>query len=143
MIVKLLICIVQRIYFMKKIFYLFIMLFATVTYSQNTGLIIGKVMDNEMDNAPLVFANMSIKGASTEVQTDLTGLFLIENLEAGDYTLVCSFPGYDTQEIKVHVDALQPIELQVILSASTFSLSELSGFTTMAQKDDKSTAVLN
>lgn len=119
------------------------MLFATVSYAQNTGLIVGKVMDNELDNTPLVFANISIKGTSIEVQTDLTGLFVIENLEAGDYTLICSFPGYETHEIKVHVDALQPIELQVILNVSTFSLSELAGLTTMAQKDDKSTAILN
>lgn len=119
------------------------MLFATVSYAQNTGLIVGKVMDNELDNTPLVFANISIKGTSIEVQTDLTGLFVIENLEAGDYTLICSFSGYETHEIKVHVDALQPIELQVILNVSTVSLSELANLTTIAQKDDKSTAVLN
>lgn len=118
------------------------MLFATVNYAQNTGLIVGKVMDNEMDNTPLAFAHITIKGTSTEVQTDLTGLFLIENLEAGDHTLVCSFPGYETQEINVHVDALQPIELQLSLSASTVSLSELALLTAVAQKDDKSTAVV-
>ncbi|MGE5944419.1 MAG: carboxypeptidase-like regulatory domain-containing protein [Flavobacteriales bacterium] len=127
---------------MKNIFYILIMLFATVNYAQNTGLIVGKVMDNEMDNTPLAFAHITIKGTSTEVQTDLTGLFLIENLEAGDHTLVCSFPGYETQEINVHVDALQPIELQLSLSASTVSLSELALLTAVAQKDDKSTAVV-
>ncbi len=112
------------------------MLFATVNYAQNTGLIVGKVMDNELDNTPLVFANVSLKGNSTEAQTDLTGLFLIENLEAGDYTLVFSFPGYETQEIKVHVDGLQPIELQVSLAASTISLSELVSLASTSKKED-------
>ncbi|WP_157831477.1 carboxypeptidase-like regulatory domain-containing protein [Confluentibacter flavum] len=129
---------------MKNIFYLFIMLFATFSYAQNTGLIVGKVMDNESGNTPLVFASMSIKGTSVASQTDLTGLFLIENLEAGDYTLVCSFPGYETQEIKVHVDALQPTELQVSLAASTISLSELASLATptVRQQEDETLTVL-
>lgn len=111
------------------------MLFATVNYAQNTGLIVGKIMDNELDNTPLAFANLSIKNTSITSQTDLTGLFLIENLEAGDYTLVCSFPGYETQEIKVHVDSLQPIELQVSLSASAVSLSELASLANTSKKE--------
>jgi CarboxypepD_reg-like domain len=111
------------------------MLFATVGYAQNTGLIVGKVMDNEMDNTPLVFANMSVKGTSVEVQTDLTGLFLIENLEAGDYTLVCSFAGYETQEINVHVDAFNPAEVNLSLSASTVSLVELASLANTSRKE--------
>ncbi len=112
------------------------MLFATVGYAQNTGLIVGKVMDNEMDNTPLVFANMSVKGTSIEVQTDLTGLFVIENLEAGDYTLVCSFPGYETQEIKVHVYALNPVEVNLSLSATSVSLLELASLVSTSKKED-------
>lgn len=120
------------------------MLFATFAYAQNTGLIVGKVMDHELDNTPLVFANMSIKGTSIASQTDLTGVFLIENLESGDYTLVCSFPGYETQEIKIHVDALQPTELELTLAASTVSLSELASLatTTVSHKEDQTLAVL-
>ena len=113
-----------------------------VSYAQNTGLIVGKIMDNEMDNSPLVFANLSIKGTSIKVQTDFSGLFLIENLEAGDYTVVCSFPGYDAQEVKVHVEALRPAELNLSLSVSTVSLNELA-LPTAVHKDDKSPAVLN
>ena len=119
------------------------MLFATVGYAQNTGLIVGKVMDNEMENEPLVFTNIAVKGTSIEVQSDLTGLFVIENLEADDYTLVFSFPGYETQEVKVHVDALQPAELQVSLSASTVSLSDLAIITsTVTLKEENSLTVL-
>jgi len=111
------------------------MLFATVGYAQNIGLIVGKVMDSEMKNEPLAFANMSVKGTSLEVQTDLTGLFVIENLEAGDYTLVCSFPGYETQEIKVHVDALSPVEVNLSLAASTVSLVELASIANTSRKE--------
>ncbi|MFG6685041.1 carboxypeptidase-like regulatory domain-containing protein [Mariniflexile sp. HNIBRBA6329] len=128
---------------MKHLIYIAILLFTTLSFGQNTGLIVGKVLDNEVNDAPLVLANVSVKGTSINLNTDLTGVFVIENLEAGDYTLACSFAGYDTKEIKVHVDALQPAEVKVSLAASTVSFSELALLTAVAQKDDKSTAALN
>ncbi|AXP80951.1 hypothetical protein CJ739_1866 [Mariniflexile rhizosphaerae] len=128
---------------MKRLIYLSLFLLTATSFGQNTGLIIGKIMDNELNNAPLVLANVSVKGTAINSNTDLTGMFIIENLEAGDYTLVCSFAGYETQEIKVHVDALKPAEIKLSLAASTISLSELALLTSVAQKDDKSAAVLN
>lgn len=128
---------------MKHLIYISLFLLTTTSFGQNTGLIVGKIMDNELNNAPLVLANVSVKGTDITLNTDLTGLFVIENLEAGDYTLVCGFAGYETQEIKVHVDVLKPTEIKLSLAASTVSLSELALLTSIAQKDDKSTAVLN
>lgn len=128
---------------MKHLIYTALFLFTTLSFGQNTGLIVGKVLDNEMNDAPLVLANVSVKGTSINLNTDLTGLFVVENLEAGDYTIVCSFAGYETKEINVHVDALQPAEVKLSLAASTISLDELALLTAVAQKDDKSTAVLN
>ncbi|MFI0428689.1 carboxypeptidase-like regulatory domain-containing protein [Mariniflexile sp. HMF6888] len=128
---------------MKHLIYLSLFLLTATSFGQNTGLIVGKIMDNELNNAPLVLANVSVKGTAINSNTDLTGMFIIENLEAGDYTLVCSFAGYETQEIKVHVDALKPAEVKLSLAASTISLSELALLTSVTQKDDKSAAVLN
>lgn len=128
---------------MKHLIYTALFLFTTLSFGQNTGLIVGKVLDNEMNDAPLVLANVSVKGTSINLNTDLTGLFVVENLEAGDYTIVCSFAGYETKEINVHVDALQPAEVKLSLAASTISLDELALLTAVAQKNDKSTAVLN
>jgi len=118
---------------MKKIIYFILMVFATTSFAQNTGIVVGKIMDEELNNAPLVLANVSVKGTSVSAETDLTGLFVIENLEAGDHTLVCSFVGYETQEIKVHVDALKPVELKVSLTASTVSSEELAVISSLAQ----------
>lgn len=128
---------------MKQLIYTAIFLFTSFSFSQNTGLIVGKILDSELNNSPLVLANVALKGSKTQVNTDLTGLFVIENLEAGDYTLVCSFAGYETKELKVHVDATKPAELTLSLAASTISLSELALITSVAQKDDKSAPVLN
>jgi len=128
---------------MKPIIYIVVFLFTTFSFGQSMGLIVGKVLDKEANNEPLVLANVSIKGSTAEFSTDMTGLFVIENLETGHYTLVCSFAGYETQEIKVYVDALKPVEIKLSLAASTVSLSELALITGVSQKDDKSLVVLN
>ncbi|WP_372757010.1 carboxypeptidase-like regulatory domain-containing protein [Mariniflexile sp.] len=121
---------------MKQLFYTAIFLFTAFSFGQNTGFIVGKVLDNEVNDAPLVFANVSVKGSTTEVNTDISGLFVIENLEAGDYTLVCSFAGYDTKEINVHVDSYNPSEVTLSLVASTISLGELTSLTSVAERSD-------
>ena len=128
---------------MKHLIYIALFLLTTLSFGQNTGLVVGKVLDNELNNAPLVLANVSVKGTSINLNTDVTGLFVIENLEAGDYTLVCSFAGYDTKEVKIHVDALQPAEVTLSLAASTVSISELALITAVAQKGDKLSAGIN
>ncbi|GAA4289644.1 carboxypeptidase-like regulatory domain-containing protein [Aestuariibaculum suncheonense] len=122
---------------MKRLFFVAAMLISAMSFSQNTGLVVGKIMDAEVNNAPLVLANVAIKGTETKVDTDQTGLFVIENLEAGDYTLVCSFIGYETKEINVHVDAFEPTELKLTLAASTISLDDLALLTATADKGDK------
>lgn len=121
---------------MKRLIQLSLFLFTAISFGQNTGLIVGNVLDSELNNVPLMMANVSVKGTSINLNTDLTGSFVIENLEAGDYTLVCSFAGYETKEIKVHVDAFKPAEVKLALSASTVSLSELVFLSTTSKKED-------
>lgn len=128
---------------MKQLTFLSILLFTSLGFSQNTGMIVGNVMDKEFNSQPLVYANISIKGTSIESTSDITGLFHIENLDDGDYTLICSFVGYETKEIHVHVSSNQPTDVNIPLAASTISLNELALLTNAAQKDDKSAAVLN
>jgi len=120
---------------MKKIVYFVLMLIATTSFAQNTGVVVGKIMDKKLNNSPLVLENVSVKGTPIEAETDLTGLFVIENLEAGDYTLVCSFIGYETQEIDVHVNALRPAELQLALGASSLSANDLAVISSLAQNE--------
>jgi hypothetical protein len=125
---------------MKHLVTLFILAFTTLSFSQNTGMVVGKIMDNELENSPLIMAQVSIKESAIQVNIDLTGMFVLENLKAGDYTLVCAFAGYETQEINVHVDPFQPAEVKLGLDASTVSLLELASLTSVATKDEKFTS---
>ena len=128
---------------MKHLIYTVIFLFTAISVGQNSGIIVGKILDKELNDSLLLLANVSIKGSTTEVNTDITGLFVIENLDAGDYTLVCSFTGYETQEMNVLVDTENPTEVKLSLAASTISLNELSLISSVALKDDKSPSALN
>lgn len=128
---------------MKHLITLFILLFTSLGFAQNTGLIVGKVLDKELDNSPLLFASISIKETGLETTTDQTGLFIIENLEDGNYTLVCSFVGYETKELKVKVASGKSDDLKIALGASTFSLADIASITSVAQKEDKTTSALN
>ncbi|GAA3575914.1 carboxypeptidase-like regulatory domain-containing protein [Snuella lapsa] len=122
---------------MKRLALLSFLLFTAFCFGQNTGMIVGKIMDQELNNAPLVLANVSVKGTDIKLNTDITGLFLIENLKDGDYTLVCSFLGYETKEVKVSVQSEKPAEVKLSLGASSISLDDLEAITSIAQKEDK------
>ncbi|MDO5972534.1 carboxypeptidase-like regulatory domain-containing protein [Flavivirga aquimarina] len=122
---------------MRHLTTLFILFFTSFCFSQNTGLITGKLMDKEFDNNPLVFANVSIKGTSIESTTDQTGSFVIENLEDGDYTLVCRFVGYETKELKVKVVSGESEYIKTSLGASTVSFLELASIENVSEKNSK------
>lgn len=126
---------------MKHFIYIAFLFFTALSFGQNTGAVVGEILDSELNNAPLVLANVSVKGTAIDLNTDLSGFFSIENLEAGDHVLICSFVGYETQEVKVRVDALQPIEIKVSLAASSISLDDLELLTSVIENVEVSLAV--
>lgn len=129
---------------MKQLFTLLLFTFSSLGFAQNMGLIVGKVIDKDTNNEPLVFANLSIKGTTIESTSDITGLFLIENLSDGDYTLVCNFVGYETKEINVYVSALEPTEVNISLEPSTISFNELAAINNnVTKKEDKTSLAIN
>ena len=52
---------------MKKLFFLSMILLSSLVFSQEKGSIVGKITDKELNDDPLPFANVLIKG--TTVQT--------------------------------------------------------------------------
>lgn len=104
---------------MKHLIALFFIFSSAIMCAQNTGLIVGKVLDKELDNTPLAFANVSIKGTNLNVTSDISGAFLFENLESGKYTLICNFAGYETKEIQIEVNEQFPAEVKLSLGAFT------------------------
>jgi len=125
---------------MKKFILIFILFVSTFSFAQNTGAIVGKLIDKEYNDEPLAFANVLIKGTTKGTTSDIDGVYNFNNLEPGSYILQFSFVGYETQEINVEVTAGKEVEVNVTMAASAASLDEVVITTTT--KRESETALL-
>ena len=76
---------------MKLRFLLLSLLFSAFAIAQN-ATVSGVILDKEMDNEPLPFANVMIKGTKIGTTTDENGKYAL-TLKPGGYTLVVGFLG--------------------------------------------------
>ena len=111
---------------MKALFTFIFIAFATVVSAQQTGSIVGALTDKDYNNEPLAFANVIIKDTQKGVTSDYDGLYSIEKLAVGTYTLVFSFVGYETVEIEnVTVEADKVTTVNVPMGSSAAALDEV------------------
>lgn len=75
------------------------------------GAIRGKVLTE--DGSPLIGATVMIAGSTRGVNTDVSGVFELENIGAAPVTLRISYVGMETQEIKASAGANLNITLKV------------------------------
>ncbi|UII74588.1 TonB-dependent receptor [Flagellimonas sp. HMM57] len=121
------------------------LVFTTEMIAQGTtGSIVGKLTDKELNNEPLAFANVLIKGTTTGTTSDFDGLYEIAGVEPGTYTVVYSYLGYETIEIpNVEVVADKVTNIDVPMSASAgFELDEVV-VTTVSRKDSETALLLD
>ena len=119
-----------------KYFLFTLLLFTALFASSQNGVISGKITDAEEGNNPLLFAKVTIKETGAKVMTDEHGVFKFENIKDGNYTLVCSFTGYDTKEIKTEISSKKPAQITLALGASTLSLDDLTMAFTSENKNE-------
>lgn len=124
---------------MKKFLFLTLLFIAGVMQAQEqqTGSIAGKLSDREMNGEPLPFANVIIKGTSKGTTSDYDGMYILEDMAPGTYTVVFSFVGYETLEVpNVVVEAGKVTEVNTDLGSSAASLDEVV-ITTVARRDSE------
>ncbi len=127
---------------MKIIKLLFVFLVCSFAMAQDTGSIVGKLIDKEFNDEPLAFANVLIKGTTKGTTSDFDGLYEFNQLEPGQYTLVFSFVGYETQEIIADVVAGKVTTINVPMGANPGALDEIV-ITTTARKDSEVALLLD
>lgn len=123
----------------KFLVVLFISFFCGVANAQK-GKVSGTIYDLEVSDV-LPFANVSVKGTHTGTTSDFEGDYSLD-LEAGTYTLVFSFVGYETIEVtdvQVKPNEVTPVNVQMKSSAG--ALDEVVITTTTAR--DTEASVLN
>src|SRR5690606_41349006 len=122
---------------MKTFFKLFFFLFTALTIAQESGSIVGKLTDKDYNNEPLPFANVVIKCTTKGITSDIVGLYSIENVAPGTYTLIFSFVGYETVEIpNVTVTANKVTNIDVPMGASAAALDEVVIKTTTRRESE-------
>lgn len=110
---------------LKKSLNLLIIFISLIAYAQN-GTVEGVVLDKELDNSPLPFANVFVKGTSIGTTTDFDGKFSLSNVPSGTYTIVFSFVGYETLNLdNVVVQPNKFTQLSVSLGPGTNLLDEV------------------
>jgi hypothetical protein len=108
-------------------------------WSQNRGKISGVILDKDLNNEPLGFANITLKGTSIGTSTNIEGKYTIE-VAAGTYTLVISFLGYETVEIPCVVKENEITVVNKTIGSGSVSLSDVVVKSTVNR--EKETALL-
>lgn len=122
---------------MKTFLKLFFFLFTAVTIAQESGSIVGKLTDTDYNNEPLSFANVFIKGTTKGVTSDIDGIYALENVKPGTYTVIFSFVGYETSEIhNVTVTANKVTNIDVPMGASAAALDAVVIKTTKRRESE-------
>lgn len=103
------------------------------------GTVSGVLTDKDVNNEPLPFANVIVKGTNIAVTTDETGKYTI-SAEAGNYILQFSFLGYETVEEKVEVKANEIITVNKALGSGSYQLKDVVIQNTVSR--EKETALL-
>ncbi|MBU2938966.1 TonB-dependent receptor [Lacinutrix sp. C3R15] len=98
-----------------KLFFLFALL-VQFTFAQTK--LEGHIVNENNEDVP--FATILVKNTSTGVSADANGVFIMNALQPGNYTLVISSIGYKTTEQQIIIDtkSQQFIEIQLINDGS-------------------------
>ncbi len=106
-----------------KLIVIFLLL-NVIGLAQNKGTITGTLTDKDLNNEPLPFANIVIKGTAIGVTTDETGKYTIK-VDPGNYTIQFSFLGYEAIEEKIEVKAGETITLDKALGSGSYELKDV------------------
>lgn len=113
---------------------LVLILFTIFNVNGQTGKIAGTIMDGEF-NEPMAFANVLIKNTTKGTTSDFDGKYSID-VEAGNYTIVFSYIGYQTIEISdVVVKSNDEVIVDVTLNTNSL---ETVVITTTVRKNTES-----
>ena len=102
---------------MKKFLIIFTLFISQMIIAQGKGVIKGQLLDKEMNNEPLSFASVFLKGTTIGTETDLDGNFML-SVDSGDYILVFDFLGYKTLEVPVFVNSGETVIVNKTLEAA-------------------------
>jgi hypothetical protein len=121
---------------MKYLFFINLLCWNIALYAQ-TGSIKGKITDEKGDM--LIGATVIIDGTQKGTIADLDGNYKLENINAGEITLICSFLSYESAKKTITVLPDKEIQLNFTLKESS---SEIEGVEITTKKNRESENIL-
>lgn len=106
---------------MKPVLLLLFAVFSLSLNAQNS--ISGKVTDK--NNNPIPYVNIVIENTSEGTISDAEGKFLFADLQPGEYTLVFSSIGFETEKVTVNLSGSEEEEITVQLQTGQQDLGEV------------------
>jgi TonB-dependent receptor len=100
------------------------LLIISLSFGQSKGTIKGIITDKEANNAPLPFANATIKGTSINTTTNEKGEYILK-IEPGVYKIEFSFIGYENVEVPVTVKDGAIVEVNISLGSGGYQLKDV------------------
>ena len=108
---------------MKYFYLLFLLLSHLTLLGQSSGSINGSIKTS--DGNPAEFVNVSIQGTSKGAVADENGKYVIKNVAPGNYMLIASFVGLESQQQTITVIAGQMTTADFTLNENTTELEEV------------------
>jgi len=108
---------------MRVTFFILMLLTSLATFAQK-GTVSGTLTDKDLQNEPLPFASVSLKGTTIGVSTDNDGKYSL-SAKPGDYVLVLSFVGYQTVEVPITLKADETITVDRALGSGSVTLQDV------------------
>ncbi len=126
---------------MKKAFFLLIFLCSVVISAQGKGTLAGEILDAELHNEPLLFANILLKGTDKQTRTNFWGRFELTDIAPGDYILNVVFLGYESLELPVTVAADNTTQITGKLKALTITSKDIAQLNSNSDEIGQSSTV--
>jgi outer membrane receptor protein involved in Fe transport len=82
---------------MKKNFLLLLLCLPIMLFGENNKASLHGVVTDTKGNQPLMAVNIYLKGTSLGATSDMDGKFSIANIPVGEFTIECSYIGYEKQ----------------------------------------------
>ena len=114
---------------MQRFLLILILTFSTVSHSQSfklnsliaelnkKGVVEGVILDNDNNNEPLPFVDITIKNLQLTTVSEIDGSYSIQ-LRPGVYTLIFSFIGHKTIEVKnIKIASNKKVNFNQIMSS--------------------------
>lgn len=114
--------------FLNNVFFaVFAVAVTTINLSAQTptGIIYGKVTEAGSTGG-LPGATIVVKGTNLGTSSDVTGIFMFQNVPTGKITIAVSFIGYATKEMELNIEAIEMTMVTVELDFDITSLQEVT-----------------